>query len=280
MTKAFGDRICVVTGPTSGIGKETARGLARLGAHVILACRDVTKGAAARDAIAADTGNSNIEVRAVDLALPDSIRAFAARFQEDHPRLDVLVNNAGVLSFRRRLTPRGVETQFAVHVLGPFLLTNLLLPALKAGAPSRVINVGSATHFNGHVDFDNLQGERSYRFIRAYSSSKLEILLLTYELARRLEGSGVTVNCVHPGAIHTDLYNGLPVLFRFVTLFMADPVTGAAPVVRLAADPDLGGVSGRYFDRMREARSSEESYDVAKAQRLWSVCESLSGPRG
>lgn len=273
-------RVCIVTGPTSGIGREVAWGLARLGAHVVLACRDGAKGIVVRDEIAEEAKNGNLEVRAIDLLSPESIRTFADGFQRDHPRLDVLVNNAGVLSFRRRLTPRGLETHFAVHVLGPFLLTNLLLPALRAGAPSRVINVGSATHFNGHVDFDNLQGERSYRFIRAYSTSKLEILLLTYELARRLAGTGVTVNCVHPGAIRTDLYNGLPLLFRFVKLFMADPVTGAAPVVRLAADPDLGGVSGRYFDRMREARSSEESYDVATAQRLWSVCEGLSGPTG
>ena len=272
---AMEGRVVVVTGPTSGIGKETARGLARLGAHVVLACRDPAKGAAVRDEIAADTGSSALEVRAIDLAVPDSIRAFATAFQGDHPRLDVLVNNAGVLAFRRHLTPQGVETQFAVHVLGPFLLTNLLLPLLKASAPSRVINVGSATHFNGHVDLDNLQGEREYRFIRAYSTSKLEMLLLTYELARRLEGTRVTVNCVHPGGIRTGLYDGLPVLFRFVKWFMRDPVTGAAPVLRLAADSSLNETSGRYFDRLREARSSPESYDIDLAGRLWSACERL-----
>lgn len=273
-------RVCVVTGPTSGIGKETARGLARLGAHVVLACRDPAKGAVVRDEIAADTGNTNLEIRPIDLAVPESIRAFAADFQKAHRRIDVLINNAGVLSFRRRLTPQGVETHFAVHVLGPFLLTNLLLPTLKASAPSRIINVGSATHYSGHVDFDNLQGERRYRFIRAYSDSKLEILLLSYELARRLEGTGVTVNCVHPGAIRTRLYNGLPVAFRFVKLFLRDPVTGAAPIVRLAADPDLRDVSGRYFDRLAEARSAAESYDVGLAKRLWSTCENLTGPTG
>ena len=209
---------------------------------------------------------------------PDQVVAQLAAQVRKRKRLDVLINNAGVLAFRRRLTPQGVETHFAVHVLGPFLLTNALQPVLKASAPARVINVGSATHFSGHVDFDNLQGEREYRFLRAYSTSKLEILLLTYEFARRLEGSGVTVNCVHPGAIHTDLYNGLPVAFRFVKWFLRDPVTGAAPIVRLASDSSLNGVSGRYFDRLREARSAPESYDAELAQRLWSACERLAGP--
>lgn len=270
-------RVCVVTGPTSGIGKETARGLARLGARVVLACRDVAKGAAVREDIAADTGNPDLEVLPVDLSVPASIRSFAAACHHAHPRLDVLVNNAGVLSWRRRLTQDGVELQFAVNVLAPFLLTNLLLPGLRAAAPSRVINVGSATHYSGHVDFDNLQGERTYRFVRAYSDSKLELLLLTYELARRLEGTGVTANCVHPGGIRTGLYDGLPFAIRFVKLFMKDPVTGAAPVLRLASDPSLRDVSGRYFDRLTEARSAAESYDVGLAARLWSTCETMSG---
>ncbi|HII40142.1 MAG TPA: SDR family oxidoreductase [Thermoplasmata archaeon] len=271
-------RVCIVTGPTSGIGRETARGLARLGARVVFACRNEIKGAAVRGEIAADTGNPNLEVAHIDLADPVSVRAFAADFQATHPRLDVLINNAGVLAFRRRLAPNGVESHFSVNVLGPFLLTNLLIPVLEASAPSRVINVGSATHFSGHVDFDNLQGEREYRFIRAYSNSKLEILLLTYELARRLDGQGVTVNCVHPGAIRTGLYNGLPVAARFVKFFLRSPKTGAAPIVRLASAPELQHVSGRYFDRLRETRSSPESYDVEVAARLWSACEALAGP--
>jgi len=280
MSSSLEGRVCVVTGPTSGIGRETARVLARLGAHVVLSCRDVGKGAEVRDEIAAETGNRGLEVAKIDLADLGSIRAFAEDFRATHPRLDVLINNAGVLSFRRRLTPQGLETHFAVHVLGPFLLTELLLPTLKASAPSRVVNVGSATHFSGHVDLDNLQGEKAYGFLRAYSTSKLEILLLTYELARRLQGTGVTANCVHPGAIRTDLYDGLPVVFRFVKLFLNRPETGAAPVVRLAADSDLREVSGRYFDRFREAHSAPESYDENLAQRLWSVCEALAKATG
>lgn len=277
MASTLEGRCCVVTGPTSGIGKEVARGLARLGAYVVLACRDAAKGTAVQDEIAAETGNARVEVRTIDLADPVSIRTFAAGFQASHPRLDVLINNAGVLAFRRRVTPQGIETHFAVHVLGPFLLTNQLLPALKASAPSRIVNVGSATHVSGHVDLGNLQGEREYRFIRAYSNSKLEILLLTYEFARRLEGTGVSVNCVHPGAIRTNLYNGLPVAFRFVKFFLRDPRTGAAPIIRLASDSDLRDISGRYFDRFAQARSSPESYDADLARRLWSVCEGLSG---
>lgn len=271
-------RTCIVTGPTSGIGKETARGLARLGAHVVLACRDVAKGAAVREEIEQDTGNHGLDVRHVDLADPASIRSFAGDFQASGSRLDVLVNNAGILSFRRTLTPGGLERTFAVNVLAPFLLTELLLPVLKASAPSRVVNVGSATHYGGRVEFDNLQGERAFRFLRAYSSSKLEVLLLTYEFARRLDGNGVTVNCVHPGGIRTRLYDGLPRGFRFVRLFMRSPSFGAEPVVRLAAAPELGQVTGRYFDRLQEARSSPASYDPEAAARLWSVCEGLAGP--
>ncbi len=277
MAGSLEGRVCIVTGPTSGIGKETARGLARSGAHVVLACRDAGKGAAVREEIAADTGNSDLEVLIVDLSVAASIRSSAATFQRAHPRLDVLINNAGVLSWRRRLTKEGLELQFAVNVLAPFLLTNLLLPGLRAAAPSRVVNVGSATHYSGHVDFDNLQGERAYRFVRAYSDTKLELLLLTYELARRLEGTGVTANCVHPGGIRTGLYNGLPFAFRFVKFFLKDPLTGAAPVLRLATDASLQAATGRYFDRLMEARSAAESYDVGLAQRLWSTCERMSG---
>lgn len=271
-------RVCVVTGPTSGIGRATALGLARRGARVILACRDAEKGQAVRGAIASATGNDRLEVARIDLEDRASIRAFAVEVLSQHPRIHVLVNNAGVLSFRRVVANGGVERHFAIHVLGPFLLTNLLLPAVEAAVPARIINVGSATHWTGRVDFDNLQGEREYRFIRAYANSKLEILLLTYELARRLAGTGVTVNCVHPGAIRTDLYNGLPVGFRFVKYFLRSPATGAEPIVRLATSPDLGDVSGRYFDRMVESKSAPASYDTGVASRLWNVCEGLAGP--
>ncbi len=280
MATSLQGRVCIVTGATSGIGRETALGLARLGTRVVLACRDPTKGDAVRQRIVTESGNVGVEAMEVDLADPSSIRAFARDFQATHDRLDVLVNNAGILSFRRRVTSAGMESHFSVNVLAPFLLTNLLLPLLKASAPSRIINVGSATHFNGHVDFDNLQGEREFHFLRAYSNSKLEVLLLSYEQARRLRGTGVTVNCVHPGAIRTGLYNGLPVAFRFVKYFLRSPKTGAAPIVRLAAAPEFQEVSGRYFDRLREARSSPESYDAAAAARLWSACEGFVGGAG
>ncbi len=280
MAASLEGHVCIVTGPTSGIGRETARGLARLGGTVVLACRNMEKGAAVRDAISAETGNPHLEISRIDLENPPSIRAFATEFQARHNRLDILINNAGVLSFRRQTTDGGVERHFAVHVLGPFLLTSLLLPVLRASAPSRVINIGSATHWNGRIDFGNLQGEREFRFIRAYSNSKLGILLLTYEFARRLEGSGVTVNCVHPGGIRTSLYDGLPVMFRFVKFFLRSPAVGAMPVVRLAVSPELADVSGRYFDRLEEARSSPASYDEDLASRLWAACERLAGLGG
>lgn len=270
-------RICIVTGPTSGIGKETARGLARMGATVILACRNTEKGEAVRQEILAETGNSRLEVMKLDLADQSSIRAFAAEIQIAHPRLHVLINNAGIFALRRRFTPDSIESQFAVNVLGPFLLTNLLVGALKAGAPARIINVGSATHTGGHVDFDNLQGERQYRGFRAYSNSKLELLLLSYEFARRLKGTGVTVNCVHPGTIRTRLgADDMPAVVSFFKLFMRGPVVGAQPSLRLASAPELEGVSGKYFHKLKEARSAPESYDVATARRLWDVAAKLT----
>lgn len=277
MNQTLEGRVSIVTGPTSGIGRETARGLARLGAHVVLACRDEGRGAALRPELLGN-GAPEAEVMKVDLADPASIRAFADGFQRTHDRLDLLINNAGVLSFHRRVTAGGLESHFAVNVLAPFLLTNLLLPVLRASAPSRVVNVGSATHYGGHVEFDNLQGEREYGFLRAYSNSKLASLLLSYELARRLGGSNVTVNSVHPGAIRTDLYNGLPVGFRFVKYFLRNPKTGAAPILRLASAPDLEKVTGRYYDRFRETQSAPESYDAAIAGRLWTECERLASP--
>lgn len=270
-------RVCIVTGPTSGIGKETARGLARMGASVILACRDMEKGEVVRREIAADAGNSRLEVAKLDLADQSSIRAFAADFQKTHLRLHVLINNAGISALKRRLTPDGVESQFAVNVLGPFLLTNLLLGTLKDSAPARIINVGSAAHAGGHVDFDNLQGEREFRSFRAYSNSKLGLLLITYELARRLQGTGVTVNCVHPGVIRSNLGgDDLPGALIFFKLFMRGPVAGAQPSLRLASAPELEGVTGKYFHKLKEARSAPESYDTAAAQRLWDVAARLT----
>ncbi len=277
MTANLEGRVCIVTGPTSGIGKETARGLARMGASVVLAGRDAEKGEAVRQEIAADTGSSRLEVMTLDLAEQSTIRAFAAEFPKTHPRLDVLINNAGITALKRRLTPDGIETQFAVNVLGPFLLTNLLLDTLKASAPARVINVGSAAHAGGHVDFDNLQGEREFHGFRAYSDSKLELLLLTYEFARRLQGTGVTVNCVHPGVIRTNLGgDDIPWPFGFIKYFMRGPKVGARPSLRLASAPEIEGVSGKYFHKLTEARSAPASYDAAAAQRLWDVAASLT----
>ncbi len=270
-------RVCIVTGPTSGIGKETARGLARMGATVILACRDVMKGQSTRQELVASTGDARFEILKVDLASLASIRTFAAEFRATHPRLHVLINNAGIYAFRRRLTPDGFESQFAVNVLAPFLLTNLLLDPLKAGAPSRVINVGSRAHFGGHLDFDNLQGEREFRRFGAYSDSKLELLLLTYELAHRLEGTGVSVNCLHPGVIRTHLGgDDFPRAAAFFKVFMRGPVAGARPSIRLASAPELEAVSGKYFDKLKEARSSPESYDSAAARKLWDVSAELT----
>lgn len=271
-------RVCIVTGPTSGIGKEIARGLERLGAEVVLACRNLEKGERLREEIAREGENAQLSVLPVDLSSLPSIRTFAERFRQDYPKLHVLVNNAGVVLRNRHLTPDGLETQFVVNALAPFLLTNLLLDPLRAGSPSRVVNVASNAHYGGRIDFENLQGEREYRSLRAYRDTKAALILLTYELARRLQGTGITVNAVHPGVIRTNLGKGeYPPGAELVRPFFKDPIKGADTPLYVATAPELAGVTGRYFSKRRPVRSDDATYDEATGKRLWDVCVRLAG---
>ena len=194
-------KVCLVTGANAGIGKETALGLARWGANVIMLCRDQSRGEAARAEIQKKSGNSNIKLMICDMASQSSIRSFGREFLSEHERLDVLINNHGVLMPKRSITEDGLESTFAINHIGYFLTANVLLEALKRSAPSRIVNVASAAHAYGHIDINNLQGERHYSAVRAYANSKLANVLFTRALARRLTGSGVTANCLHPGAI-------------------------------------------------------------------------------
>jgi len=272
-------RVCIVTGASSGIGKETAAGLTRLGATVVLACRNPRKGEAVRQEILTQTGDGEVERAALDLASLRSVRAFAADAIARHPRTHVLVNNAGIFSRSRRVTEDGLESQFQVNYLGPFLLTHLLLPALEAGAPSRIVNVSSAAHTGGRIDFADLQGEREYSGFRAYNQSKLAQVLFTRELARRLEGTRVTANALHPGVIRTNLGRGeFPRAFDLlVRPFMKSPMKGARTPIFVASSPALDGVSGRYFAKMREVASSPASQDAAAARRLWDLSLRMAG---
>jgi NAD(P)-dependent dehydrogenase (short-subunit alcohol dehydrogenase family) len=268
-------KVCLVTGASSGIGRVAARELARRGAHVALVGRSRAKCEAAVADLQARTGSRQVEALLADLSVQAQVRQLARAFRERHPRLDVLVNNAGGMWLTRQLTADGLEMTFAVNHLAYFLLTHLLLEPLRAGAPARVVNVSSEAHRKASLDFDDLTGERHYSGWRQYCRSKLMNLLFTYELARRLEGTGVTANALHPGWVATGFAgnNGWKGrVWQFVAwCFAISPEKGARTVLHGAGSPELAGVSGRYFVRERPVPSSADSYDEAAARRLWQL---------
>ena len=271
-------RVCVITGANRGIGRATAEGLARLGAKVILVCRSKEDGEAVARVIGAKYPVIP-DVVTADLSSQGSIRQAAADLQARYPHLHVLINNAGVIPRRREVTVDGLEMQFAVNHLAYFLLTNLLLPQLKAGSPSRIINVSSGAHTHASIDFDDLQAEQGYEPKQVYSRSKLANILFTYELARRLRGTRVTANSLNPGVVATrmlDDYMGLTSGAGLVSTFGAKPEEGAETSIYLASSPEVEGVTGMYFERKQARRSSRESYDEAPARRLWEISERLT----
>ena len=280
-------KVCMVTGATSGLGLATARQLAALGATVIVVGRDAAKCAAVEASISNGFAGGAVDWLVADFADRDAVRRLAAEAEDRHSRIDVLVNNAGATFPKRRVTPEGVELTLAVNHLAPFLLTTLLLHRLRESAPARIVNVSSVAHESARLDFDDPTMERGYRPFAAYGRSKLANLWFTYELARRLEGSGVTVNAVHPGLVRTALgdHSGalrragwrlLHVAYRKVSL---SPEEGAAAITHLATAPELEGVSGRYFVGHRPAESSPASRDPAAAARLWALSEELTCAR-
>jgi retinol dehydrogenase-14 len=281
-------RVCLVTGGTSGIGKAVATGLARLGADLVLVARDPARGAATAAELRTVTGNPRIELLCADLSSQAAVRQAAEDYRRGHDRLHVLVNNAGGYWATRHSTADGLELTFALNHLAYFLLTNLLLDRLRAGAPARVVNVTSSAQSLGAIHFDDLQFERRYRGQAAYNQSKLANVLFTYELARRLDGTGVTVNCLAPGVTRTNFgrEDSGPVMRLLTPLarpFMRSPEEGAATAVWLASSPEAEGVTGRYYLRRRSRptprRSSRRSYDTELARRLWQVSEELTGLR-
>ena len=271
----------MITGASSGIGRATAMELARQGATLVLVCRDRGRGEATVAAIQQQTGNRNVTLLLADLSSQQSIRQLAHDFLASGRPLHVLVNNAGIVNLQRTLTVDGIEAVFAVNHLAYFLLTHLLLDRLKASAPARIVNVASEAHRFGRIDFDNLQGERRFRSMKIYGQSKLENIMFTYALARRLEGSGVTVNCLHPGGVATGLgtNNGAwaQALIRLIRPFMRTPESGAATSIYLASSPQVDSVSGRYFAKCKARRSSKISYDDTAQRRLWELSAHLTG---
>ncbi|MGB7211355.1 MAG: SDR family oxidoreductase [Gemmatimonadales bacterium] len=280
MTSALSGKTVLVTGATSGIGKITALELARMGARVLVHGRNPAKIEATVSELRAATGGE-VEGLIADLSSLAEVRRLAADVRARTDRLDVLVNNAGGATAKRTLSPDGIEMTLAVNHLAPFLLTDLLLDLLRTSAPARIVNVASEAHRVGMFDFDDLQSERRYRSFKVYGHTKMQNILFTYALARRLAGSGVTVTAVHPGAVDTGIWNAakgpLRVVVRVMQWFMITPERGAAPLVRLASAPDVAGVTGVYFDRFKPKASADPSNDPAVQERLWDVSARLTG---
>ncbi|MFQ3581475.1 MAG: SDR family oxidoreductase [Chloracidobacterium sp.] len=277
-------RIALVTGGTAGIGKETVRGLARAGLAVVLVGRNHQKCADVAQELCADTGNPDITALTADLSRLDDIRRVAAEFCARHARLDVLVNNAGAIFDTRRVTPDGFEQTFALNHLSYFLLTNLLLDRLTASAPARIVNVSSTAHrFVSGVDFADLQFERKpYAAMTAYGQSKLMNILFSHMLARRLEGTGVTSNSLHPGGVASNFADNTTGWFRLTAKALKwavgiSPARGAETSLYLATSTDVEGVSGKYFERCRVTPASAAATDQVAQTRLWQVSEEAVG---
>jgi NAD(P)-dependent dehydrogenase (short-subunit alcohol dehydrogenase family) len=281
MTDMHG-KTCLITGATSGIGRVTAGELARRGAHVVLVGRSQARLDSTLQEIQAQTGGSQVEAILADLSSQRQVRELASRLRERHPRLDVLINNAGGIWMQRQVSEDGLEMTFAVNHLAYFLLTNLLLDVLRTSAPARVVNVSSEAHRRATLDFDDLQGERRYSGWRQYCRSKLMNLLFSYELARQLAGTGVTVNALHPGWVATGFagHNGWRgwLIQSLAKLLALSPEQGAQTVIYLAAAPEVAEVSRGYFIQQRQVASSPASYDEAAASRLWEKSLELTNP--
>jgi NAD(P)-dependent dehydrogenase (short-subunit alcohol dehydrogenase family) len=274
--------VCLVTGATSGIGLATAEQLARQGAHVVLGARSRERGEAARQRIAGATGSDRLELAVADLSVQAEVRRLASELTRTHPRLDVLVNNAGLLAPRRQVTGDGIERTWAVNHLAPFLLTNLLTELLTASAPARVVTVSSDTQGGAALDLEDPQFERRrYAPFTAYGQSKLANVVFTVELARRLDGRGVTANCLHPGFVASEFGTRsgglLAVGWRAATLLARSPEKGARTSVYLATSPDVAAVTGQYFVDCRTARPNRLAGDPDLARRLWDLSERMTG---
>jgi retinol dehydrogenase 14 len=271
----------VVTGASAGIGREVARGAVSRGARVLLICRDRERGERARHELLRDVASGTLELVIADLSSQREVRRLCEILDGRVKQLDVLVHNAGVVTPRRETTVDGLERTFATNHLAPFLATHLLLPLLRRSAPSRVVVVASQVEARGKLDFDDLQLARGFSPLRAYDQSKLANVMFTLALARRLEGTGVTVNCVHPGVVATNLlcdYLGRPRAVSLAhRLTHPGPARGAEHVLRLAFDPTLEGASGKYFHEGRQRSSSAQSRDVELQERLFQLSAELVG---
>ena len=279
-TATMKDKVVMVTGANSGIGKAASLALAEMGATVVMVARSKERGEAARSEIVRKSQNNAVDLLLADLSSLGSVRILSSEFQKKYSSLHVLINNAGLFNQRRRVTADGYENTFATNYLAPFLLTNLQLDLLKASAPSRIINVSSVGHYNGHINFEDLNLENDYGGWKAYGQSKLALVLFTHELAKKLQGTGVTVNAVHPGTVATNIWSRplgpVGFIMALPKLFMTSPDQGARTIVYLASSPDANGLNGEYLEKLKVKKSSDESYDEEIAQRLWDVSAKLT----
>jgi len=275
-------KICVVTGANSGIGKETALGLAQMGAHVVMVCRNADKGKTALEDIRRESGNCQVDLLIADVSSQASVRALAEQIRQKYPRLDVLINNAGGAR-QRSLSADGIEMTVATNHLGAALLTILLLDLLKASAPSRIINVSSEAHKTRRIEMNDLQFERrKYSGFAAYGQSKLLMNAFTFELARRLEGTGVTANCLHPGVVATNIWGmnppfALKVIIALAKPFMLNSKQGAECTLYVATSPEAGQVCGKYFVKSKIVESSPLSRDPKVAGEIWQWTQQMIG---
>src|SRR2546426_4097973 len=277
---AMKDKIVMITGANSGIGKAASLALANMGATVVMVARNKEKGEAAKAEIIKKSHNSSVDLLLADLSSLESVRQLATEFQKKYSKLHVLINNAGLFNQRRLVTTDGYENTLATNYLAPFLLTNLQLGLLRASAPSRIINVSSVGHYNGHINFDDLNLEKDYGGWKAYGQSKLALVLFTHELAKKLQGTGITVNSVHPGTVATNIwtrpFGPAGFIMALPKLFMTSPAKGAETIVFLASSPDANGLNGEYLEKLKVKKSSDESYNEEIAQRLWDVSTKLT----
>jgi NAD(P)-dependent dehydrogenase (short-subunit alcohol dehydrogenase family) len=273
-------KVCLVTGSSSGIGKVTARELAKMGATVVMVCRNRAKGEAAQAEIKEASGNTQVDLIVADLSELSQVRRVVTEFKQSYTQLHVLINNAGGIHSEHEITSDGLEYTFATNYLAPFLLTQLLLDVLKASAPARIVNVSSVAHTQGKIDFADLQGMQRYSFTKAYGQSKLAQIYFTYELDNQLKNTGVTVNALHPGVVSSNFNDGMKGIAHVIgaVIYFIAGITvekGAQTTLYLATSPEVEGVSGKYFSDCKERASSRLSYDVAVRQRLWSVSQEL-----
>ena len=281
VNSGMGGKVVLITGGTSGIGKAAATALAGMGATVVITGRNEERGKRALQEIREESGNDGAELILADLTVQDEVRRLTEELRERHNQLEVLVNNAGLVLSERTETPDGIETQLAINHLAPFLLTNLLLDLLKESAPSRIVTVSSDAHRWAKIDLGDLQSRKRYRGMQVYGKTKLANIMFTYELAERLEGTGVTANCMHPGGVNTNFGNNqggpMNLLFRLFKPFMRSPEQGADTLIYLASSPEVEGMTGKYLADRKVKAASDAAYDETTRKRLWEASEELTG---